>query len=113
MDFVDIILDSELHGKPLTIKIFGDPNKDAKFNIQLWKLSDPDDRTRPESSPIITSPIEIIDGETSTGIYNYSIPSIDTEDYNRLGLIITRLDNNENLDPNGIYTIVVKSDIGK
>ena len=110
MDFVDIILDSELQGKPLTIEIFANPTGETKFNIQLWKLIDPDNSSRPGSSPRIASPVEIIDGETSAGIYLYTIPEIDTEKYNRLGLIITRLDSNENLDPNGIYTIVLRSD---
>jgi hypothetical protein len=113
MDFVDIILDLELHGKPLTIEIFANPNGETKFNIQLWKLIDPDDKTSPGSSPRIASPLETIDGETSAGNYLYTIPQIDTETYNRLGLIITRLDINENLDPKGIYTIVLKPDLGK
>jgi hypothetical protein len=112
MDFVDIILDLELHGKPLTIEIFANPNGKTKFNIQLWKLIDPDDKTSPGSSPRIASPVEIIDGETSAGIYIFTIPEIDMEKYNQLGLIITRLDSNENLDPNGNYTIVLKSDLG-
>ena len=112
MDFVDVILDSELHGKPLTIEIFANPDGETKLNIQLWKLSDLDDRTKPGSSPSIASPVEIIEEETTAGTYSYEIPEIDTEYYNRLGLIITRLDSNENLNPNGNYTIILRSDLG-
>ena len=112
MDYVEILLDSELQGKPLTIEIFTNPKYEAKFNIQLWKLSDTDDRTKPGSSPRIASPIEIIEEVTTAGTYSYEIPEIDTEEFNRLGLIITRLDSNENLDPNGNYTIVLRSDLG-
>jgi hypothetical protein len=35
----------------------------------------------------------------------HKIPAIDTGEANRLGLIITRVDNDEELDATGTYTI--------
>lgn len=110
MDFVDIIIDPHLHGKLLTIEILADPKGKSNFNIQLWKLIASDDGTSIDSSPRIASPLEIIDSEISADRYLYTIPQIDTETSNRLGLIITRLDSDEDMDPNGIYTIVLRSD---
>jgi hypothetical protein len=38
----------------------------------------------------------------------YVVPEIDTAEYNRLGLIITRVDASESSDPVGAYTLVLR-----
>lgn len=40
----------------------------------------------------------------------YVIPVVNTTEYNRLGLIITRFDAKESSDPIGEYTIVLHAD---
>jgi hypothetical protein len=105
MDFIDITLEPEMQGKPLTIEITANQQGEAKFEIQIWKLFDREDGM----SPLITSPVESM---TLSGNYLYTIQKIETEKFDRLGVIITRLDSNESLDPNGQYTIVISSKPG-
>lgn len=52
--------------------------------------------------------MEILTDGQPDGRFIYIIPEINTAEYNRLGLIITRLDVYENIDPVGEYTIVLK-----
>jgi hypothetical protein len=40
----------------------------------------------------------------------YAIPQIDTTTYNRLAIIVTRVDGEENSDPVGAYTMVVQGE---
>jgi hypothetical protein len=49
--------------------------------------------------------------QTTDGAQVYTIPSLDTETYDRLALIITRLDSGETADPQGTYHITVDSGI--
>jgi hypothetical protein len=37
----------------------------------------------------------------------YEIPSIETDEYNRIGLIITRIDSSESTDTIGAYNIEI------
>lgn len=110
MDFIDLILDPDIQGEPLTIEIFGDPQENTMFAIQVWKLIDTASSSGKGSSLSVTSAVDEIDREKSTDPYLYRIPAVELEKYNRLGLIITRLDNHENQQTNGTYTIVLRSE---
>jgi hypothetical protein len=107
MDFVDVILDPAADGQPLTLEFHPAPGADAKFNVQLWKLMGSGTRARPQRVPAGMTTTEVLTGANLDGHLFYDIPAIDTTAYNRVGLIITRLDANEGLDPAGEYTILL------
>jgi hypothetical protein len=110
MDFVDVILDATVDGQPLTLEFYGAPGSAAEFNVQLWKLADSGGGARPRRvGPDITT-AETLTRVNSDGHLIFVIPEIDTTAYNRLGLVITRLDAKEALDPVGEYTIVLHAD---
>jgi hypothetical protein len=109
MDFVDVILDPTAGGQALTIEFYGASGADAQFNIQLWKLGASGDGARQHLATPIAAP-EVLTQLDADGHVFYVIPAIDTAKYNRLGLIITRLDSNERSDPIGQYTIALHPD---
>jgi hypothetical protein len=110
MDFVDMVLDPTVDGQPLTLEFYGAPGAAAEFNVQLWKLIDSAEDARPRRvGPDITT-MELPTRANSEGHLFYAIPEIDTTEYNRLGLIITRVDAEESSDPIGEYTIVLHAD---
>jgi hypothetical protein len=110
MDFVDVILDATVDGQPLAIEFYGAPGAAAEFNVQLWKLIDSAEHARPRRvGPHITT-TETLTRVNSEGHLFYVIPEIRTTQYNRLGLIITRLDAEESSDPVGEYTILLHRD---
>jgi hypothetical protein len=112
MDFVDVILDPAADGQPLTLEIHGAPGADAEFHVQLWKLMDAGEGMRPWRVPTRMTVPEVLTRADADGHLVYTIPAIDTTAYNRLGLIITRVDAKEGLDPIGTYTIVLHANAG-
>jgi hypothetical protein len=77
------------------------PGTEAVFRVQLWRLADeplvPQD-TAPES----------VEQGSRDGAFVYVLPQIDTAQYQRLALIITRVDADEELDRVGAYTSVLR-----
>jgi hypothetical protein len=47
--------------------------------------------------------------QTPGGPYVYVVPQVDTATFDRLALIITRLDPDETADPEGVYVISLNS----
>jgi hypothetical protein len=110
MDFVDVILDPSVNGQSITLEFYGVPGAAAEFNVQLWKLMDAEGGTQRQSITPYTVTAEVLTEMSADGHQIYVIPEIATTEYNRLGLIITRVDANEDSDPIGEYTIALRSD---
>ena len=105
MDFVEVVLDEKASGQPLILRFKGDSEGGAEFSVQLWKLIDDGRGTSWQPSVTAFSPAETLIQKTADGRLLYTIPKIDTGVYNRLGLIITRLDSQEDLDAGATYTL--------
>ncbi len=108
MDFVDVKLDPAADGQPLTLQVRGAPGANAAFNVEIWKLMDSGGETKPRRVTGPSSGAEMVTRTNFDGQLIYEIPAIDVRAYNRLGLIITRIDAQESVDPFGEYTIVLK-----
>jgi hypothetical protein len=102
MDFIEVHLDPALHGQPLTVRFQG-VGTVARFNVQVWKLAPGPWKPRAVTEqPAVMAP-------SADGAQVYTIPSLDTETYDRLALIITRLDSEEMADPFGGYQVTLES----
>ncbi len=99
-DLVEVALDGAANGKPLTIEVRGVGAADAVFDVQLWKLSGGGEAAR-------SAVPETLESTGADGQLVYAVPAIDATAYNRLGLVITRLDAGEGTDPEGAYTVVL------
>jgi hypothetical protein len=98
---VDVDLDAAVSGEPLTIEFLGTSEGDAAFSVQLWIAVD---------QPFVARQVApaTLDQTEPGGQSVYVIPKIDTTEYKRLGLIITRIDAEEHADQEGAYTIVLR-----
>jgi hypothetical protein len=106
MDFVEVILSPEQDGAPLTIEFSGNPNAAAEFNVEIWKLKSVE-RSKWYQRVLFPNP----DGGhilSNADGWVYTLPEVDTSEFDRLALIITRVDNQENLDPRGEYRIFIR-----
>jgi hypothetical protein len=107
IDLIDVHLDQTVDGQPLTLEFYVPPGSGVEFDVQLWRLVDPSEGTVPRSAPTETTAVGALIRMTSAKHLFYVIPAIRTTAYNKLGLIITRLDAQEASDPIGEYTIVL------
>jgi len=64
---------------------------------------------RPRRATVPTIGLEAVPGTGGTEHLITVIPAINTDAYNRLALIITRLDPDESLDPEGRYVVAFAS----
>ena len=112
MDFVEVILDPETNGRSLTLEFYGAPGAGAEFSLQLWKLMDEGEGLTAQGVTGRAANPEILTEMDADGRLVYAIPALDATATNRLGLVITRLDANEDSDPTGAYTIVVQPGAG-
>jgi len=102
IDFVDVALDPSLDGQSLTLEFHSAREGEAEFAVQIWSLMLPRDGSRPRPA----SPVVLMTKNSDEHLA-YVIPAINTAECNRLGLVITRIDAKESLDPEGAYTVVL------
>lgn len=100
MDFIEVHLDPAAQDRPLTISFQGE-GAVARFSVQIWKLGP--GGMKPQA---VTLDPEVVP-EHADGTLRYVIPQVDTAAYDRLALIVTRLDPDETTDPLGSYTLTL------
>ena len=74
----------------------------ARFSVRAWRLNDRGEGGMRPFTPYA----EVLSGDCSREC-QYAIPQLDLSLYNRLALIIVRLDPDERADPTGAYHVVV------
>ena len=107
IDFVEIHFDPATANQPVKIEITKVPGSGAEFSIQLWQLKDAEDGSLPRRAAAQLLSPELLAEGSPDGTYAYALPSIDLEEFNRIALIITRIDTGEKADPVGGYTVAV------
>jgi hypothetical protein len=109
MAFVDVLLDPATDGQPLTVELSFPSADGTEFNLQILHLADSQRGDNPQHVMTRAVAVEVppMDGHGNRR-FMYDIPAIDRAAYNRLGLIITRLDAQETSEPRGEYTILLR-----
>ena len=101
MDLIEVNLDSALHGQPLRINFqIAEP---ARFEVQIWKLGPGGEKPRAVTAQ--PEAFQTVRGDTQV----YVISKLEMAAYDRLALIITRLDAHEAMDGVGAYHLLVES----
>jgi hypothetical protein len=102
IDFIEMRLDPALHNRPLTVHFQAQASV-TSFSVQIWRLG------TGEVRPQALTALPEVAAPGADGTHLYFIPQVDTTAYDRLALIITRLDANEAADPEGNYQITFES----
>jgi hypothetical protein len=98
MDFLEVRLDPVAQNQPLTIR-FQREAATAHFHVQVWKLAPGGSKPR----AVTRQPGVMI--QTADNEQIYTITKLDMETFDRLALIITRMDSDETIDTVGSYRV--------
>ncbi len=112
IDLIEVSLDGTAEGQPLALQFCSAPRSHARFDVVLLQLADSGRDADSRSAAAETRTEELQPRVSSGGHLVYLIPPVHTTSDRQLGLIITRLDANEALDPVGEYTILLHSGSG-
>ena len=100
IDFVEVDLPQTVDGHRVTLELSGEPGAPATFSVQVWNLTVDGTTASPAGSPVTLSP----DAE---GRLTYTL-AVDWRTTQRLAVLITRIDAQENEDPVGAYTLTIQ-----
>lgn len=103
MDFVEVLLDPAAESQSLELTFSTPDDSLGEFQVQLWELHDSGDA----GSTRVVKASQVLTASEADGSLVHTIPMLDTNDVNRLGLVITRLDTHESQDDGGDYTIAL------
>jgi hypothetical protein len=107
MDFVEIQLSKNVQ-QALSIELHTDPAEAAGFDVQVIYLVERGSGMGARLEQAAGFPLQRLERQAPGGPLSMVVPSVDQTRFNRLGVIITRVDGNEELDSVGAYTLVVK-----
>jgi len=107
VDLVDVILDPSLNGQPLEIEFHSDSGSAAAFIVQVWEVRSLGEGTNPRALATGVAGPHTLASEGPDGELSTVIAAADRTGPNVLGLIITRIDEDERVDREGAYTVVV------
>jgi hypothetical protein len=101
MDFIEVRLTPKSRQHTITVQ-FVSKNAVDRFAVQVWQLGYGNPRL------LALTPQPVIVPPNRDGAYVYRVPVVETQTYAWLGLIITRLDADEALEPLGEYSITIE-----
>ncbi|MBN1937525.1 MAG: hypothetical protein JW934_22900 [Anaerolineae bacterium] len=108
-DLIDIFISPDLADAPLAITF---RSAGARFGVQVWRLYSEGEPRNPSRGKTgvwaFTPQPEKLFGDCSAECY-YLIPRLDLTQYDRLALIVVRLDPDEKADPESAYSLIVES----
>jgi len=107
IDLVDVALNPSLNGRPLVIEFHGATGAVSDFMVQVLYLMDGKDGSKPRLVAAQSIPPAVPTPENPDTHTSLIIPKVNMTEYDRLGLVITRIDAKESLDPSGAYTIAL------
>jgi hypothetical protein len=103
IDLIELELDPSAEGKALKLIFKNISDPESEFNVQLWTVKTLQREGEPESYSAQMGESESM--RTENGYLTIEIDNLSIAEFNKLGLIITRMDSSENTEASGRYLI--------
>jgi hypothetical protein len=95
IDFIDVLVGSDMHDQSLTIEVTNTPGADTEFSVHVLKIQILNDGLQQPAYMVQLGQPAAFTETTSSGTLAYRIDGLDLDNVDCIGLIITRLDGNE------------------
>jgi len=105
IDLIELHVDPEAEGKTLKLVLKNISDPENEFNVQLWKVNTL--QNEPNSERYSAQTDEPKSMQTENGILTLEVDDLKQNNFNSLGLIITRIDPYENTEGSGQYVIKI------
>jgi hypothetical protein len=103
IDLIELELDPSAEGRSLKLIVRNISDPENEFNVELWKIKKLQNGSEPES--YTGQPNDPKSTRTENGSLTVEIDNLNVNDFNGLGLIITRTDAFESKEETGRYLI--------
>lgn len=105
--FIEIEIGQSKEGEPFHLELVNEHNSNVLFNLQILKLKKQGNRSEPKIISAQTINPNHAGISRSHRKIEFSIPEITLDKYNRLGIIITRIDYHDYSNEAGGFTILI------
>jgi hypothetical protein len=103
IDLLELELDPSAEGKTLKLIFKNISDPEDKFHVELWKVKTLQSEAEPESYSAQMGEAKSM--RTENGYLTVEVDDLNINEFNKLGLIITRMDSFENKEETGRYLI--------
>ena len=103
IDLIELTLDPSLEGKKVKLVVTSSNEANLAFHIEVWKIKTPSDSSSSEQQ--LAEVAVPISRPMKNGSLILEFENTNQDSFNRLGLIITRTDQYEEVEPSGAYSI--------
>ena len=103
IDLNELAFDPSMQGKTLKLVFTSNADSNLEFNIEVWKTRSVSESSKREwQSAQMVEPISM---STENGRLTLEVNNLNSDSFDGLGLIITRMDPYENMETTGTYSI--------
>jgi hypothetical protein len=103
IDLIEIQLDPSAEGKALKLKFKSISDPENEFNVEVWEIKELQNEDEAEHYAVQTEKPNSM--RTENGSLTMEIGNLSVNDFNSLGLIITRMDSHETREESGRYLL--------
>jgi hypothetical protein len=108
IDLIDVQISPSLRGKKLKFLFTGPADSELEFHVEVWKTRIINKNGEPERQSVQKA--EPISGQTENGNLTLEFQNLSKNDFDSLGLIITRIDPYEDQETTGAYSIQLSAE---
>ncbi|HLO16235.1 MAG TPA: hypothetical protein VK206_15480 [Anaerolineales bacterium] len=108
IDLINVEISQSLRGKKLKFLFTSPANSGLEFHVEAWKTRTINKNGEPEQQSVPKA--EPISGQTENGNLTLEFQNLSKNDFDSLGLIITRIDPYEDRETTGAYSIQLSAE---
>ena len=108
ISFVEVLLDPAAKDQPLAVEVQRASGSSAEFTAEIWQLTYDTPMPTPHHRATAGTQVVAAEADDDGTLLLQATDAVDVGEHGGLGVIITRVDSHEDIDPVGAYTLRVQ-----